>query len=291
MNTSVDTFADFVAALADVLDDPDIDPAVLATRLHLSRSHLDHVVAAAGGESPGKLRRRVLLERAAWRLQSSDITVLDAAIEAGYNSHEAFTRAFGSAYGQPPASWRNNPTAIRLPSPNGVHFYPPGGLFLPGRGTQRAAESAVIMIIEWHVGSIGDLIERSRALSEEQRDRPITVSVEGIDDNPTVRRLLARLVGQLEMWNCAIESRDYDFGVETDASLDELADRLATVGPRFVAHLRDVDHEGRWQDTFLDTLCDPPLAFSYLGVVDHVLKYSGYRKTLVAGALRTATRS
>ena len=36
-------------------------------------------------------------------------------------------------------------------------------------------------------------------------DRPIELSVEGIDREPTLRSVTNRLVGQLEMWITALE--------------------------------------------------------------------------------------
>ena len=48
---------------------------------------------------PGPFRRRILLERSAYRLLTTGRTILDIAVEAGYGSHEAFTRAFTRAYG------------------------------------------------------------------------------------------------------------------------------------------------------------------------------------------------
>ena len=83
MSTS-DSFSSFVATLAALLDDHDLQSADLAARLHLSRSHFDRLVAAAAGETPARFRRRVLLERAAFRLLTSDAGVLDVAVEAGY---------------------------------------------------------------------------------------------------------------------------------------------------------------------------------------------------------------
>ena len=68
--------------------------------MHLSRFHFDRLVAAATGEPPATLRRRVLLERAAYRLVTTDRDVLDIAVEAGYASNEAFTRAFTRAFGR-----------------------------------------------------------------------------------------------------------------------------------------------------------------------------------------------
>ena len=51
----------------------------------LSRFHFDRVVAAAAGETPARLRRRVLLERAAYRLADHAADVLEIAVEAGYS--------------------------------------------------------------------------------------------------------------------------------------------------------------------------------------------------------------
>ena len=85
--------------LADTLDDHEAAGDALAARLHLSRFHFDRLVSAAAGEPPGALRRRVLLERAAYRLITTDHDVLAVAVEAGYASHEAFTRAFARAFG------------------------------------------------------------------------------------------------------------------------------------------------------------------------------------------------
>src|SRR3979490_1266607 len=68
MNASTDTFAAFVHVLAQALDDHEATGEELARRVHLSRFHFDRVFAATAGETPGAFRRRVLLERAAYRL-------------------------------------------------------------------------------------------------------------------------------------------------------------------------------------------------------------------------------
>src|SRR4051812_1956703 len=105
MNAATDAFARFISVLTDTLDEPSVDGAALAARLHLSRFHSDRLVTAAAGESPGALRRRILLERAAYRLLTPGADVLTIALDSGYSSHEAFTRAFKRAYGSPPSAW------------------------------------------------------------------------------------------------------------------------------------------------------------------------------------------
>ena len=48
-DTGADTFAAFVDVLADALDDHDASGDDLAARVHLSRFHLDRVIAAVAG--------------------------------------------------------------------------------------------------------------------------------------------------------------------------------------------------------------------------------------------------
>ena len=50
--------------------------------------------------------RRLRLEQAANKLRFSDRPVIDVALDAGYESHEAFTRAFSARFGLTPSSFR-----------------------------------------------------------------------------------------------------------------------------------------------------------------------------------------
>jgi AraC-like DNA-binding protein len=59
------------------------------------------------------------LDRGAWLLLTSRVTVLDVALETGFESHETFTRAFRTRFGETPSSFRKNrgtnlPRSIRL---------------------------------------------------------------------------------------------------------------------------------------------------------------------------------
>ena len=277
--SATDTFARFVEVLAESLD----DPAGYADRLHLSRFHVDRIVSAVAGEPPGALRRRILLERAAHRLLTTNDELLTVAIDAGYSSHEAFTRAFQRAYGEPPSIWRRVATSFWLHAPNGLHFKPPGGLRLPAR-RKVSGMDLLQRMVEHHVWLLGQMVDRARDVPEEVLDRPIELSVAGIDDKPTLRRLLSRLVGQLAMWNAAIDNQPYDFAVEQNESLESIRSRLDVEGPRFLATIRDVDFD----ETFVDAICDPPEVFTYGGMVAHVLTFAAHRRILVHGALEDA---
>jgi AraC family transcriptional regulator len=279
-------FADFVDILADALDDH-VSGDELAARAHLSRFHFDRLVAGAAGEPPGAFRRRILLERAAYRLLTEDRTVLEVALDAGYGSHEAFTRAFARAYGASPDRWRRHPTRIQLDAPSGVHFHPPGRLRFPAR-TEVTPMDLLNTMIEHHVWLVGELVARADGLPDDRLDAPIQLSVEGIDDDPTLRSLLSRLVGQLAMWNAAIDGRPYDFAVEEHEPMGSIRARLQTQGPTFVANVARICEEGRLDETFVDAVCDPPEVFTYGGMIAHVLTFAAHRRTLVLGALADA---
>jgi AraC-like DNA-binding protein len=277
-----DTFVAFVDVLADSLDDHDMSSTDLAARLYLSRFHADRLIKGAAGEAPGALRRRVLLERAAYRLVTTRASVLDVATEAGYGSHEAFTRAFGRAYGVTPREFRARPGRIRLDAPNAVHFHPPGGLRLPGT-TEVTSMDLLLRMVEHHVWLTGQMVECAGRLTDAQLDEAIEVSVD--DDPQTLRSLLSRLVGQLDMWNCAMAARPYDWAVEDHESVAHLRRRLARVGPVYLANIREVVDDGRLDDTFVDALCEPAEVFTYAGMVAHVLTFAAHGRTLVALAL------
>lgn len=284
MTAATDTFVAFVDVLADALDDHETTGEDLAARLYLSRYHFDRIISSVAGEPPKTFRRRVLLERAAYRLVTTQRGILDIAVEAGYGSHEAFSRAFTRAYGVGPSAWRRRPTRTQIEAPSDVHFHPPGGLRLPAR-TKGTDMDLVTRMVEHHVWLTGQMVDRAARLDDAILDRPIVVSVEGVDDDPTLRSLLSRLVGQMGMWNAAMAGRDYDWSVEQHESVDSMRRRLAVEGPTYLGHVRDVSETGRFDDTFIDALCEPAEVFSYGGMIAHVLTFAAHRRTLVAGAL------
>ncbi|MGH3491022.1 MAG: helix-turn-helix transcriptional regulator [Actinopolymorphaceae bacterium] len=286
MGSRPDVFAAFVEVLADALDDHEATGADLAGRVHLSRFHLDRVIAATAGEPPARLRRRVLLERAAYRLLTTAQTVLEVAVEAGYSTHESFTRAFARAYGTAPGRWRERPTTFQIEAPSGVHFHPPDSLRLPAR-TKVSAMDVLVTMVEHHIWLIGEMLTRAETLRDDQLDAPIEISVEGVDDNPSMRSLLSRLVGQLDMWSAAIEGREYDFAVESGESTSHMRSRLAEVGPAFLTQVRDICAQNRLDEAIV---CpgEQVEVYTYGAVLAHILTFAAHRRTLVAGALHDA---
>jgi AraC family transcriptional regulator len=284
MTVANDTFTAFVDVLAEALDDHDTSAEELAARLYLSRFHLDRMISAVAGEPPRRFRRRILLERAAYRLLSTKRSVLDIAVEAGYGSHEAFTRAFAKAYGAPPAAWRRQPRAIRIEAPSRVHFHPPGSIRLPTRDKVSSMDLMTRMV-EHHIWLTGEILRCAVRVTDTQLDESIVINVDDDPDPSTLRRLLSRLIGQMGMWNAALANREYDWSVEENESLTSMRERLAAEGPSYLSQVREVVEEGRLDDTFVDALCEPAEVFTYGGMIAHVLTFAAHRRTLAVLAL------
>lgn len=68
--------------------------------------HVAHAFSSVVGEPPASYVRRLRLERAAATLLTGATSVLDLALQSGYASAEAFTRAFRKAYGVSPSEFR-----------------------------------------------------------------------------------------------------------------------------------------------------------------------------------------
>lgn len=101
----------------------------LAAVAHFSPFHFHRIFRGMVGESVAEHVRRLRIERAAFHLKVGEKSVTHIALDAGYETHEAFTRAFRSRFDQSPTQFRQTHKALRLPdSPAGVHFAPDGKL-------------------------------------------------------------------------------------------------------------------------------------------------------------------
>ncbi|WP_210496002.1 AraC family transcriptional regulator [Patulibacter sp. SYSU D01012] len=281
--------------LRDLLDlvlaslDDRADGVELARRAAFSRDHLDRLLAAATGETPIALRRRLLLERAAWQLRGG-AAVADVAGPAGYGSAAAFTRAFGRAYGRTPTAFVRVGAPVDLPAPNGIHFHPPAGLLLPrGRDASPAARRAPAPVgdlterlLRHHLERSRDLLALAAALRPADRERPLRPGLVVMDlegPEPSAGLMAERLVGTLEVWTAALA------GEEEPAREGPLLSRFDAVAPAFAAHARRIRDDGAWDDAFVDALCEPPQAFTYGGVLAHVLTYGAVRREALAAVL------
>ena len=85
--------------------------------------HFYRIFKGMVGESVKEHIRRLRLERAASQLKLGTAPVTSIAFDAGYESHEAFTRSFRAAFGVPPSRFRSsNKNKITSPAPSGLHY-------------------------------------------------------------------------------------------------------------------------------------------------------------------------
>lgn len=86
--------------------DGDLALAALSRKAGLSPFHLQRLFKAAIGETPKAYTSRLRVERAAFRLLIHDSSLLDIALECGFQNHETFIRAFHRRFGKSPRGYR-----------------------------------------------------------------------------------------------------------------------------------------------------------------------------------------
>jgi AraC family transcriptional regulator len=97
----------------------------LAALANFSPFHFHRIFRGMIGESVMEHVRRLRLECAAGALIQTDEPITRIAFDAGYETADAFTRAFRDLFGMTPSGYRKEKSA-RLPKapPSGVHFDP-----------------------------------------------------------------------------------------------------------------------------------------------------------------------
>ena len=257
-----DRLRELIDVVIDSLDEP-ADGATLARRAHFSRDHLDRLLAAATGESPVALRRRLLLERAAWQLRTGALTPSEAAEGAGYGSLAAFSRAFARAYGTPPSAFDGEIAARGAQR----HPLPPArGPADPGHARAGRAPGPD------GPDGLAPSRPRARAAGRGGDARP------GGFGAPAAARLRRRLVrgrgGERGRDGRAagVHARGLGRGDRRRAGpaaggggpLSPRFERAALGFERLAKRIRD---RGAFDDAFVDALCEPPQSFTYGGVL------------------------
>lgn len=101
-----DRIADILAWIETRLDEP-LTLARLADRAGLSPHHFSRLFTARMGQGPmAHVRRRRLVLAARRLVAEPELRLVDLALESGFESQEAFTRAFGRRFGVTPGRFR-----------------------------------------------------------------------------------------------------------------------------------------------------------------------------------------
>ncbi|MEH3130899.1 MAG: helix-turn-helix domain-containing protein [Mycolicibacterium neoaurum] len=266
-----------------VIDAQNTDVAGMARSSFASEFHFSREVSRLTGEPPAALRRRVMLERAAWRLQRG-AGVAAVAVAEGWSSPVVFSRAFRRAFGVPPS--QADTVGFRLPAPNGVHFHPPESLWLDSPGDTTAPDVSLLMIAH-DIADTAALIGLAAGLAEKQWTQEVSPGQVVLDwdgPEPSVGAVLDALVWNKEVWLAAIEGRDQPTRAGQRSARVLAADH-DDIAARWTAMVREYGEQGRLGDTVIDALCDPPESFQLYGIIAHVLTYSAHRRELVRAML------
>jgi AraC family transcriptional regulator len=96
----------------------------LAALACLAPHHFHHVFTGIIGEPLAGHIRRLRLERAAAQLKMTRLPVIEIALDAGYDTHEAFSRAFRNNFNLSPTEFRrHHKEDHEIPARSGVHYH------------------------------------------------------------------------------------------------------------------------------------------------------------------------
>jgi len=259
----------------------------LARQAYHSRTQFHRLFRTVVEETPAAMRRRLLLERAAYQLGRTGMSVTEVALDANYNSLEAFTRAFRRAFRTSPSIYRRmrNPH-FHLPASNKIHFIAPGCVTEGGRDMDLFDRFAGND--SWHTRR---LLEYASALTEEQLDQQLPTVVELLpwrESNHTLRQLLENIIFTKEVWTAALSGSEMDMNEppKSRRSPKAMLERLEKTDAELHRILGDVRNRSAWDDTFVDALCEPAETFTFGGVFAHIMTFNAHRRLMALGALR-----
>jgi AraC family transcriptional regulator len=259
----------------------------LARQAYQSRTQFHRLFRTVVEETPAAMRRRLLLERAAYQLARTGISVTDVALDANYGSLEAFTRAFRKAFRISPSLYRRmRDPHFHLPASNNIHFLAPGSPTKGGRDMDLFDRFAGND--SWHTRR---LLEYAGTLTEEQLDRPLPAVVELLpwrESNKTLRQLLENIVFTKEVWTAALSGAEMDTNgpPKSQRSPKAMLERLEKADAELHRILGDVRNRSAWDDTFVDALCEPAETFTFGGVFAHIMTFNAHRRLMALDALR-----
>jgi AraC-like DNA-binding protein/uncharacterized damage-inducible protein DinB len=279
--------ARLAGVVLDSLDDAQTTED-LARSAYQSRTQFHRVFRAIIDETPAAMRRRLVLERAAFQLLNTKASITDTALDAGYGSLEAFTRAFRKAFRTSPSLYRRMGMAqIHLPAPNEIHFLAPGSK--PKGVTDMDLFDRFSGNDSWHTRK---LLEYASRLSDEQLDRQLDTVVELLpwrEASKSLRQLLENIVFTKEVWAAALAGHDLPNlnGTPPEGRTPSaMLARLERTDRELQGIFQEIQNRGAWDDTFVDALCEPAETFTFGGVFAHIMTFNAHRRLMALHALR-----
>ena len=118
------------------------------------------------------------------------------------------------------------------------------------------------------------LLEQCRTLAPAQWDQPFAI------DHGSLRQTFVHMLDAMEIWTDLL----YERPVRTEhagEAPEQLQQRLTSVGREFAARARTIVREQRYDDVFIDTLDDPPVAKTFGGAIAHVITHNMHHRAQI----------
>jgi AraC family transcriptional regulator len=120
--------------------DRDLSLAEIAKACDVSRFHLAHAFGETTGLSVMEYLRGRRLTKAAYALASGAPDILSVALDAGYQSHEAFSRAIKTQFGKTPDEVRKSESVTGLKLVDAIHHRESKAMKLKAPRFEKAGE-------------------------------------------------------------------------------------------------------------------------------------------------------
>ena len=141
----------------------------------------------------------------------------------------------------------------------------------------------------WHTRK---LLERASKLSDEQLDRQLNTVVEVLpwrESSNSLRQLFENIIFTKEVWAAALAGHDMpniNGTPKSEQTPAAMLKRLEKVDCELQRIFQEVGSRGRWDDTFVDALCEPAETFTFGGVFAHIMTFNAHRRLMAHDALR-----
>lgn len=274
---------EMLSAVESTLQESD---SSMAENAFLSRYHFQRVFERTVGEPPGALRRRLLLERAAYELRTTKTAVTLVAFDADYQTLEGFSRAFKEAFGLSPKAYRRAAQQVRqLPGPSGVHYQHETELLVTTLPGGKRNMDLTDRLLEKDYAVKRRLLECARLRSDGQLDAPLAFQnrvVRFVEPPRTLRETLVHLLGHSaeistdgwvgEMYQ-AVSWQPKDLPARTlrGNSPAAMLEGLEISSKTFRDFVHYVSTENLWDQEWVDAACEPPETFAVGRVIEEQL--------------------
>ena len=274
---------EMLAAVESALQD---NGSSMAGSACLSRYHFQRVFERVVGEPPGAMRRRLLLERAAYELRATQTAVTSIAFDADYRTHEGFTRAFKAAFGLSPSAYRRAAQQIRfLPGASGIHYHHETHSLTTTLPGGKRNMDLTDRLLEKDYTSKRRILECARLLSDGQLDAPLAFRsrvVRFAEPPGTLRETLIHLFGDnsQESADGWVDQMYEAVGWKPEKlparklrgnSPDAMLEGLEVSSKAFRDFVHHVRAENLWDQEWVDTVCEPPETFAVGRVIEEAL--------------------